>query len=213
MKKKDPPKKTIKKTPNPIPDKPVSTVKLRKTFPFFKELKLNTRQIRFVFYYVELNFNSVEAYKRAGYHAKNENSLRATVCEILKNPNMREGIRRYITDSLELCKDTLDKSLIDTFYRRAFYDIAMFYNENGTIKKLKDIPEDWRCVIDGKEDKYYGKEAEIKVETYKLADKEKSLDRLCKYIDLIKADAGITFNLSKETEDKLNNIFNKGKSK
>lgn len=188
-----------------------SVMKLKKYFPFFEELKLTPKQIKFIVAYAESDFKTREAFRAAGYKAKNENTMDALISQTLRIVKVNEGLRKYIDARLGDTKKTLDQKLIDTLYRRAFYDSGIFFNEKGRVLPLDEIPAEWRCCIDGVERKFYGKDADTEVVVYKMADKEKSLNHLIKFMNIIKDDNNFHLHMSKETEDKLKDIFDRGR--
>jgi len=209
--------KKIKKTTieNEIREKidvtKLSLNKLKAAFPFFIDLPLTPRQIRFVVAYSETNFKSREAYKIAGYKSTRPEVIDVNVCNLLKKKHVNEALKKYIEARLGDTRKTLDQKLIDTIYKRAFYDATMFVNDDGSFKGFDQIPDEWKCVVDGIEEKYYGKDAQKCSTHLKLADKDKALQHLVKYTNIIKDDSNFNLNISKEAEEKLKDIFNKGR--
>lgn len=88
--------------------------------------------------------------------------------------------------ALSGAKTGLEKRIMDTWLVRAFYDVADIVNEEGqlanTMQELKKLG--LSAVIDGidiKPDKDGGEHI-----VYKLADKDRALEMLQKYIQMIK---------------------------
>jgi hypothetical protein len=77
--------------------------------------------------------------------------------------------------------DKIERNLIDALYRRAFSNRWQYFNKDGTLKdkihSLEDLGED-HVLIDGIETKFYGKDADISVTVYKLADRDSAFKQL-----------------------------------
>ncbi|MDN4085955.1 terminase small subunit [Paenibacillus polymyxa] len=58
-------------------------------------MKLNENQKRFADYYIETG-NGVDAYRKAGYKAKSDATMRTNASKLLTNPN----VRAYIDDKI-----------------------------------------------------------------------------------------------------------------
>jgi len=125
-----------------------------------KDLKLKPREIRFVAVFC-LTWDQKKAFIAAGYTASTENTLYANSTRMISNDRISTAIQRYISKAIEPYKDRLNLMLLEVWYRRAFYNIEIFYNSDGTRKDLNEIPEEWRICIDGIEKKRYGKSPEI----------------------------------------------------
>ena len=54
--------------------------------------------------------------------------------------------------------------------------------QSNKILPLSEISSEWLVVIDGVEEKYYGKDSQIRIITYKLADRSDALRNLYNYI-------------------------------
>jgi hypothetical protein len=159
---------------------------LKKTFHLFDDLDLKPRQKLFVAYYCANHFNAYEAYIKAGYNTTTEGSAQASASILLRNPKIVEAMSRYIKDILAPCKSELEKRIYDVWFKRAFYDVKMFINDDGSpaFAGWDEIPEEWRVVVDGIETKAYGKDASVEKIVIKLANKENALDKLDKYIGM-----------------------------
>jgi hypothetical protein len=177
-----------------------------------KKEKVKLSHIKFVVEYLNNGMNAGQAYLK--HVAKKPDITMDTAytngCLLLRNPKIREALRIVITDWLEEKRGKLEKELIDVLYRRAFYDISIFQNENGEFKELEDIPNEWRCCVDGVEKKYYGKDATTSVIILKLADRDRAIDKLDKYIQMTK-ELSVDVGLTKDTVKSLDEIFNQNK--
>ena len=177
-----------------------------------KKEKVKLSHIKFIAEYLNNGMKPSEAYLK--YVATKPDTTKSTAytegCNLLKKPKIREAIRIVITDWLEEKRGKLERELIDTLYRRAFYDISIFQNENGEFKEIEDVPVEWRCCVDGVEKKYYGKDATTSVIILKLADRDRAIDKLDKYIQMTK-ELSVDVGLTKDTVESLDKIFNQNK--
>lgn len=195
------------------PQKLPTIAKLRKNFKFFKELKLKPKQIKFICYYCQLGFNATEAYKQAGYKYKNNNSASATSSGMLRQPNIKKGIRMYLDEALGVFKDKLEKEIFDMLYRQMTYDPFMFINTDGSpkFKKPEDIKPEWRCCIKAIETKLYG-QSETRITKITLVDREQAVEKLAKYITMFKDTLEINWNITDSKRKELDDIYNNHKN-
>ena len=180
----------------------------------YKKLKLEgvtVKQVRFIAHYITNGFNASLAVRDAGYITGSLNAANVLGCNMLKKPKIKRGLKLFFDDWIEEKKIKLEKEIIDTYYKRAFYDITTFRNNDGTFKFLEDIPEEWRCCIDGIEERYFGKEADVKAIITKLPDREVSLRELGKWINLVEEKLDLTVTkISREAKKNLDEVFNEG---
>jgi len=180
--------------------------------------QLSNKQRKFAFYFCINNFDKLDAYEKAGYTYKTDNNPFnvAGASQVYKSKNVQESIKRIIGENITVIKSPIKQRLADYWYRRAFYDLADFFNEDNTVKKLNTIPVQWRkACLDSLEMKYYGKDANTKVTTIKLPDRDKALNMLNKYVQFIEPTNTVNnttvnnnqFQVSKEAESQLMNVF------
>lgn len=175
------------------------------------EMKLNPDQIEFLANYITNGFNGGKALiATKGYKAKNMNVAYVDACLLLKKQNIKEALAYWKANFLNEIREKIEPTLAMLFWRRATYDITIFQKSDGAFKSLEEIPPEWRCVIDATEIKYYGKDAQKKVVVSKLADRDKAMDKLDRYIQMTKesidlnADVDIVISLedgNKESDD------------
>jgi len=154
----------------------------KKTFAnIWDDLNLLPKHRIFTMEYCTNGFDKKKALSASGYKAGN-----TAASTILNNSNVQDAIKRYVDLVLGEGKIKLKKEIYDIWYKRAFYDPLMFYDVDGEpkITSLKDIPQEYRCVVDGVNKRYYGKDASRHVIELKLADREKALAWLDKYLGL-----------------------------
>ena len=176
-----------KKLPKTIkPPKPETIV--RKSMTFLKDLELKPRQILFIYFYCENNFNGTKAYQLAGYEGTDENTIASQASTMIRNPKIVEGVRLYLELILEPSRTVLEKQLFDVWFKRAFYDPSMFVNLDGdpVHTSWDSIPVEWRVCVDGIETKHYGKDATMSRTTIKLANRQEAMVQLDRYIGMTK---------------------------
>lgn len=191
----------------------LSNADIVKLTPYLEEIQppLTPKQRKFCYYYVISDFNKVLGAKYAGYscgtkkHGKVDQNTRFRIItnENINKPYLKQAIDMVIEHEIK-DKSHIKKKLFDLLWKRANYDIAIFQDDEGEMLPLKDIPKEWRCVIDGTERKHYGKDGLISVVVAKLADRDKAIDKLDKYIQMTKEpDKGGMNELTDETMSEL----------
>lgn len=181
---------------------------------FRNELKLSLKEIAFVAEYTRNGFNGTAAFMST-IARKNASRDSASVqaCELVKIKRVRDAVGLIVESYIAEKKTHIEQQILRVLYARAFYDPDMFLDRQGRFRhqNLSDIPEQWRCCIDGIETKAYGKNAERLVTTYKLADREKAAEKLAKYIGMFKETAPtVNINITRDTRSTLEQIFNNG---
>lgn len=117
---------------------------------------------------------------------------------ILHDQRVRKAIRAGIQRKMADVLDNLDARLLNTYITRAFYDPMEFIDDDGDPKPLSKISPDNRCVIDGIEKKYYGKDADAYTVTYKLANRDTALKTLSDFMNGVRPNSKMTLT---ETDD------------
>jgi phage terminase small subunit len=147
--------------------------------------QLNPKQELFCYEYIK-DRNATMAYVRAGYAVEGAQQSAST---LLLNPFIKARIN-------ELIKEQLDKLKIDAHFvlrellNSATIDIQDAYNEDGTLKDLRDMPEPLRRAIaeikteelfegQGKDREHIGT-----AKTIKLKDTLRALELLGKHLKL-----------------------------
>jgi phage terminase small subunit len=170
------------------------------------ENKLNNKQRLFCMEYL-IDFNATQAALRVGYSKKTARFIGA---ENLTKPNIQAEISTQISEILKKAKIPLEKQIFDFWIKRAFYDITEIIGINGQLKidqeQLRE--KGLHVCIDSINKKVNAQGMEII--TYEFADKDKAVEMLQKYIQMIKEKVEITGGLqlfSDEVVAKLNMIF------
>lgn len=159
----------------------------------------------FVRFLIEQDFqNATGAYRRA-YPNASEATAATESSRLLKDPKIQEAISTELKAVLAEKRVPLEKRILDTWIIRAFYDPTEIINLNGRLKiSEKELHKrGLQVCIDSINEKLTAK-GDRYVE-YKLADRDKALDMLQKYIAMIKepdqnvnvhTDEGLTVVLS-----------------
>ena len=147
------------------------------------EKKLRPKQKRFVEEFL-VDKNATQAAKRAGYKEK---CARQTGSEILTNPVVKEEIKKEFEEQAKRTLITADR-VLEEIYRLAMCDIGEAYNDDGSLKPIKDIPEDVRRAISSVEtDEIKGPDGSCFGQTKKIKfwEKSKNLEMLAKHFKLL----------------------------
>lgn len=178
----------------------------KKLIPEWKQLGLKLKEIKFLAEYINVG-NKTEAYVRSFAKKGTKRSVAATeACRVFKRPHVSKAYQLWKENYLDVIKLELEPNIINVLLRRAFFDVNIFFNDDGSAKKVSEIPEEWRCVIDGLEKKYYGRMADVSVDIFKLADRDKAITKLQEYIGMKKDDTEPT-GVSAEIKINLMNIL------
>jgi phage terminase small subunit len=145
-----------------------------------KQKKLTAKEELFKSVYCVNGFNGTQAAIEAGYGKK---CAKETACKLLTKVNIRDAVREHLDSVIGQYKDTLHYKIINTYQKRAFYDPSKYITKDGALKmSLEDMGE-MSVIIDGIETTINTKGySSTKV---KLANREKSLEQLTKYMQLI----------------------------
>lgn len=202
---------------NPIRNRAGNVIKdivkiseIYKVMDEWKKLELTKRQLLFIYYYINTGFNGSKSIELAGYKAKNIYLASQQANQLLKNIKVKKAIEIWKENFLEEIKNKLEPKIVNVLMIQAFYDPSMFVKPDGTpnFTDWKEIPKDYRVCIAGIEKKYYGKDAERQTIKVDLVNRDKALEKLEKYINMIKDVKEIKVTTDKEVENKLNDILN-----
>ena len=174
----------------------------------YQDLNLDLRQLKFVALYCSNGFNGMAATKGAGLVKP---SIEINCKALLNNKEVQEAIRRFVSIALEPYMDRLELECLEVYYKRAFYRIETFYDDNHNILPIKKVPEDWMVVVDGvNKTKKWNQAAKCYEEelNYQLADRDKALKAL---MDIVKthAEGASAPDIPTEARKKVEDIFKK----
>jgi phage terminase small subunit len=148
--------------------------------------KITRAQQNFVNYYIEQDFkNATAAYQRA-YPQASEESARRNASRLLTNADIQEAMSSVIAEVLRRDKISLEKRILDTWMRQAFFDLAEIIDSKGALlHPLEELSKQGLSVcVEGIETRINAQGVEtVKI---KLADRNKALEMLQEYIQMIK---------------------------
>jgi len=175
--------------------------------------QLNINQIRFIYNYLINGMNATQAYKDAGYKPTTDNTAAVKGYELVRNGKITPIIQAYVKEWILVQKNDVHKRILDVLYAQAFYDPSIFIKPDGSPKftRWSQIPEQYRVCVKGIETKAYGKDAHIQKTVIQLVDREKSLEKLTKYLELFNnaEKNAMELELSKESKKALQALYEK----
>ena len=149
--------------------------------------KLTKGQLDFVYNYIAQDFRNATAAYCIAFPESSEKAAKTSAAALLTSPNIRKLIGLELESMLSAAKVPLEKHLFDVTMMRAFYDPTEIIDLEGnlciTTKELR--ARGLQVCIDSINEKLTAK-GDRYIE-YKLADRDKSLDVLRQYIQMIKA--------------------------
>jgi hypothetical protein len=177
------------------------------------DLQLSQKELLFVGEYCSNGFDEVDAAKKVGLIPKSASPTesRLKVLELVNHKGIKTAIQKFTTKVLEPYKDKLELMELQTLKARAFYSVDMFYNSDGSVKPLDQIPSEWRFAIDDISEDFKGKDANVRTVKYKLADRaqaQKALRELLRKVD----DEGDVSEIPSDRRKFLQDLFVKGAS-
>lgn len=155
------------------------------TLPSFKAL--SAKHQLFVVNLIKQNFNQTAAYIKT-YPDTNHENARIRASQLLTISNIKESVQDVMNMLLDSEKMVLEKKIIQMYMYRAFYNPNDILDKDGNLKvdDLKELPIECQFSIEGIESKTtYGKDDTIVDRKIKLANREKSLEMLSKYMQIM----------------------------
>lgn len=172
------------------------------------DLNLSSKEIRFVVAYCTNNFVATKAYRMLGVKDVNPNIAKQSAMQMLVQPGVATAISRYVETMMRPFKGKLEFQVLDIWYRRATYSIEMFVDENNNLIPIKNIPQEWRCCIDGIEKKSSGAIDPLSWHEYVLPNRDKALDALVRVIQTLRTPVlSDIADLPAPSRDKLEGLF------
>lgn len=158
-------------------------------------MKLAPKKRRFVEEYI-IDLDAPNAAIRAGYTKKWATS---NAYKLLKITEIQEAIQAELAKRSQRTEITADRVLKE-ISRLAFVDPRKFFHDDGSPKAITELDDDSAAALAGMDVVNIGN-SDVgvgQVMKYKLAEKNKSLDMLCRHLGLYDADK------SKKTEIAVN---------
>jgi phage terminase small subunit len=147
-----------------------------------KKDELNEKQRLFVIEYLK-DFNATQAAINAGYSKKTARSIGQ---ENLTKPDIQAEISRQVDVLLKQAKIPLEKQIFEFWMKRAFYDLTEIVDLNGVLKLTEEElrAKGQHVCIDSINKKINAQGKTMMV--YQFADKDKAVEMLQKYIQMIR---------------------------
>lgn len=149
-------------------------------------MPLTSKQERFVAEYL-VDLNATEAAKRCGY---SQRTAYAQGSRLLSNAEIAAAVAKGKAKQLKTA-DLTAARVLEELRRLAFFDVAEFFDDDGNLLPLQQIPVEARAAIAGMEvaranlDPKDGKKSEEWLHKIKLAPKQASLEMLAKHFALL----------------------------
>jgi len=143
------------------------------------------KRANFVRFYIEQDFNdAAKAYTKA--YGTTGNTAYSSASRLLKDDKIQQMFANEIAVILKEKRIPLEKRILDTWVARAFYDPTEIIDLDGrlTITTAELRKRGLQVCIDAINEKMTA-QGDTYVE-YKLADRDKALDMLQKYIQMVK---------------------------
>jgi len=166
-----------------------------------KTILYSKEQTDFVRFYIENRLrNAGESYQKAYPNCKSDDVANSSASRLLRTAKIQALLCKMIEEATGGLKEHLDYKLINMWVTRAMYDVADILDDDGSLARpMSELKRMGLSVcidgIDIKPDKDGGEHR-----TYKLADREKSLDQLQKLIGLIKPLPTLNMNINQDVD-------------
>lgn len=145
--------------------------------------KLTPRQLAFVREY-PVDMNATAAAERAGYGG-GKGGASVAGCRLLADSRIGALIGEALNQRAARVELSADRVLQEVA-RLALADPLLAFNDDGTLKPLKDIPEDLRRCLAGVELRQVDGEKTATITKVKFWDKRASLELAMKHLGLLK---------------------------
>ena len=155
-------------------------------------LETKAKREEFVRAYIDNDFKDASKVYEKVYGCSAKSAVSAA-SRLLKDVNIQEMMAAELAEVMKIARIPLEKRVVDTWMRRAFYDVADILADDGSLADtMANLSKAGLSVcidgIDVKPDKDGGEHY-----VYKLADRDKALEMLQKYAQIIKPfDAKVT---------------------
>jgi hypothetical protein len=148
-------------------------------------IETKAKREEFVRAYIDNDFKNAAAVYEKVYGCSAKSAISAA-SRLLKDVNIQEMMATELAETMKIARIPLEKRVVDTWMRRAFYDPADILDADGSlVDTMANLSKAGLSVcidgIDVKPDKDSGEHY-----VYKLADRDKALEMLQKYAQIIK---------------------------
>lgn len=147
---------------------------------------MTPKQEAFVREYL-IDLNASAAYRRAGYSSGNADVLGP---RLLGNDGIQAAVSQAVAARSKRTEVTADR-VLQELARIAFLDVAQLLNDDGSIRRIQDMPEDARRALAGLEVvEIGGGEGLALAKKAKLGDKTRALELLGKHLGMFRDTSG-----------------------
>lgn len=153
-----------------------------------KEAELTPKQQRFADEYL-IDLNATAAYKRAGYAGKG-NAAESMASQLLRNIK----VANYIAERQKILQEKTgitQERVLSEYAKLAFLDPRRFYNEQGQLIPVHELPADVAATLSGMEVTVSrsgtdegGKPEYDDVKKIKFIDKKGALDSIARHLGM-----------------------------
>lgn len=161
---------------------------------------LTPKQKRFCEEYL-IDLNATQAYIRAGYSVKNENSAAASATELLRNPKIKAHIAGLRQKQQKRTEITADKVIAELAHI-AFARMSNVVSVNRSVVEIKDFDKlggnELAAIAQVKTRQIVTEDSETFDTDIKMHSKEKALELLMKHMGML-----TDFNVAVATLDKF----------
>lgn len=147
-------------------------------------IDLSDAELKFCWHLIDNGMNAEKAYVDCKINNRTDlkrDTIHKNAKKLMNDSRISRFLRLAVEKHIVAMSDNLDMQLLYMYLKRAFYDVATYYNDDGSAKDLSDIDPPDRCVIDGYKTQVYGKDADVSVTTMILADRNAALKTLNEY--------------------------------
>lgn len=144
-------------------------------------LSLTPAGLRFIGEYCSSNFDEVYAFRKAYYQKARDLTdpeVRLEALSILNDREIKIAIQRFNDAILGPYRDRMEHQIFQVYRNIAMADPADYFNEDGSPKKLSQIPKDKRLALVAITSDLKGKDATAWLLNYKLGDRMQALKSL-----------------------------------
>lgn len=135
-----------------MPVQKSKTTKLRESLGIdVSDLQLTLHDLKFITEYAANGFRQYDAYKKAGLVVKGDTpeEIRMKANALLVRTDIKKAIIRIQAPIVNVAKDTFEYMTLEVLKNQIDYDIADYFNDDWTPKKLSEIPREKRHAITG----------------------------------------------------------------
>ena len=147
-------------------------------------IDLSDAELKFCWHLIDNGMNAEKAYEDCKINGKpglKKDTIHKNAKKLMNDSRISKFLRLAVEKHIVTLSDNLDMQLLYMYLKRAFYDVATYYNDDGSVRNLSEIDPSDRCVIDGYKTQVYGKDADVSVTTLILADRSVALKTLNEY--------------------------------